>query len=54
MRELTDAKLMNAYIEQDRIRSLFDTERLPFRLYRFEKGEILNDRKRHPRPCNSS
>lgn len=45
MRELTDAKLMNAYIEQDRIRSLFDTERLPFRLYRFEKGEILNDRK---------
>ena len=43
MRELLDATLMDTYMERYRIRSLFDTERLPFRLYRFEKGELLSD-----------
>lgn len=43
MRELNDLNLKNKYIKKYEIYSLFDTKHLFFRLYRFEKGEILNN-----------
>lgn len=42
MREIQDAQLLEHYLEQYRIRERFDTPDLPFRLYRYEVGEMMN------------
>ena len=42
MQEIRDDKRINAYLEQYRIRDLFDTGDIPFRLYRYEPGEMMN------------
>lgn len=42
MRELNDPRLLEHYLKHWRIESLFDTPGLPFRLYEYEPGEMLN------------
>ena len=42
MRELQDPQLLEYYLEKYRIRSFFDTPNLPFRLYEYEPGELMN------------
>lgn len=43
MKQLHDDILLNSYLEQYKITSLFDTKGLPFRLCQYERGEILNN-----------
>lgn len=42
VRELKDPALLEKYLEKFRIRSLFDTEELPFRLVEYAQGEQIN------------
>ncbi len=42
MREIRDPALLEAYIRKYHIRSFFDTEGLPFRLYEYAPGEMIN------------
>lgn len=42
MREIQDGKLLESYIRKYHIRSFFDTPDLPFRLYEYEPGEMIN------------
>ena len=42
MKELKDAALLESYLQQYRILEVFDTPNLPFRLYVYEPGEIMN------------
>ena len=42
MQEIRDTKQLDFYLEKYHIRELFDTPNLPFRLYRYEAGEMLN------------
>ena len=42
MREIRDQALLEQYIEKFQIRSYFDTPDLPFRLYEYEPGEMIN------------
>ena len=42
MRELRDPELLEQYIQKYHIRSFFDTWDLPFRLYEYEPGEMIN------------
>ena len=42
MRELRDEVLLEQYMEKFQIRSFFDTPDLPFRLYEYEPGEMIN------------
>ena len=42
MQEIRDQALLEAYLKQYNICSLFDTPELPFRLYRYEIGEMMN------------
>lgn len=42
MKELHDPRLLEQYLEKYRIRSFFDTPDLPFRLYEYAPGEMIN------------
>lgn len=42
LREIQDPKLLEHYIRKFHIRSFFDTPDLPFRLYEYEPGEMIN------------
>lgn len=42
MREIQDSRLLEHYIRKYHIRSFFDTPDLPFRLYEYEPGEMIN------------
>lgn len=42
MKELKDEHLLNSYLQQYKIPDLFDTKNLPFQLYEYEAGEIMN------------
>ena len=42
MREIRDPELLEHYIRKFHIRSFFDTQELPFRLYEYAPGEIIN------------
>ena len=42
MREIKDEKLLRYYLEQYHIEDIFDTKNLPFQLFEYEKGEMLN------------
>ena len=42
MREIRDGELLEQYIQQYHIRSFFDTRELPFRLYEYAPGEMIN------------
>jgi len=42
MQEIQDRGTLEAYLEKNRIRELFDTSDLPFRLYCYEPGEMMN------------
>lgn len=42
MQEIRDPQKLEGYLKKHRIRELFDTRDLPFRLYRYEAGEMLN------------
>lgn len=42
MREIHDPKLLEHYLQKYHIRSFFDTQALPFRLYEYAPGELLN------------
>ncbi|MBQ7001186.1 MAG: hypothetical protein IJN67_09110 [Oscillospiraceae bacterium] len=42
MQEIRDLQKLETYLERFHIRELFDTRDLPFRLYRYEVGEMLN------------
>ena len=42
MREIQDPALLESYIRKFHIRSFFDTPDLPFRLYEYEPGEMIN------------
>lgn len=42
MQEILDQVLLEAYLNQYNIRSLFDTPELPYRLYTYEPGEMMN------------
>ena len=42
MQEIRDSQKLETYLNQFHIRELFDTPNLPFRLYRYEAGEMLN------------
>ncbi len=42
MKELKDEALLNNYLQQYKIPDLFDTKDLPFQLYEYEAGEIMN------------
>ncbi len=42
MKELKDEVLLNNYLQQYKIPDLFDTKNLPFQLYEYEAGEIMN------------
>lgn len=48
MKELKDQSLLNNYLLQYKIPELFDTKDLPFQLYEYEAGEIMN----YKRPLN--
>lgn len=42
MHEIHDKALLQRYIQQHQIYSLFDSKELPFRLYEYAPGEIMN------------
>lgn len=42
MREIQDPKLLEQYLQKYHIRSFFDTPDLPFRMYEYEPGEMIN------------
>lgn len=42
MKEIRDPQLLEHYIRQYHIRSFFDTQDLPFRLYEYAPGEMIN------------
>jgi len=42
MQEIRDSQKLKGYLKKYQIRELFDTRDLPFRLYRYEAGEMLN------------
>jgi len=42
MKEIKDENLLNSYLQQYKIADLFDTKELPFQLYEYEAGEIMN------------
>lgn len=42
MREIKDADLLNAYLQKHKLTALFDTANLPFHLYEYEPGEMMN------------
>ncbi len=42
MREIQDKALLEHYIRKFHIRSFFDTPDLPFRLYEYQPGEMIN------------
>ena len=42
MQEILDQVLLETYLNQYNIRSLFDTPELPYRLYTYEPGEMMN------------
>ena len=42
MREIRDEALLEQYIRKYHIRSFFDTTELPFRLYEYAPGEMIN------------
>lgn len=42
MTECKDPSLLEYYLKKYNIRDLFDTKDLPFRLYRYETGEMMN------------
>lgn len=42
MREIRDPELLEHYIHKFHIRSFFDTRDLPFRLYEYAPGEMIN------------
>ena len=42
MQEIRDPQKQKAYLEKFHIRELFDTPNPPFRLYRYEVGEMMN------------
>lgn len=42
MREIRDPELLEHYIRTYHIRSFFDTQDLPFRLYEYAPGEMIN------------
>ena len=42
MQEIQNREQLEYYLEKHHIRELFDTPNLPFRLYRYEAGEMLN------------
>lgn len=42
MREIQDPQLLEHYIQKHQIRSFFDTPDLPFRLYEYAPGEMIN------------
>ena len=42
MREIRDPELLEHYIRKFHIRSFFDTRELPFRLYEYAPGEMIN------------
>ena len=42
MKELRDQELLKGYLEKFHIPSLFDTRELPFRLYEYAPGEMIN------------
>ena len=41
MREITDRKQVEAWLREGNIPDQFDTPGLPFRAYRYEKGELI-------------
>ena len=41
MREITDRKQVEAWLREGNIPDQFDTQGLPFRAYRYEKGELI-------------
>lgn len=42
MREIQDKELLEQYLQKYHIRSFFDTPDLPFRLYEYAPGELIN------------
>ena len=42
MQEIQSREKLEFYLEKHHIRELFDTPNLPFRLYRYEVGEMMN------------
>ena len=42
LREIRDAVLLEHYLKKYHIRSFFDTQELPFRLYEYAPGEMIN------------
>ena len=42
LREIQDPELLEQYLRKYHIRSFFDTQELPFRLYEYAPGELLN------------
>lgn len=42
MREIQDRELLEHYLAKYNIRSFFDTPNLPFRMYEYEPGEMMN------------
>lgn len=42
MQKIQDREKLEFYLKKNRIRELFDSRDLPFRLYRYEVGEMLN------------
>lgn len=42
MRELKDPELLAYYLKKYKISSLFDTKALPFRLFEYLPGEMMN------------
>lgn len=42
MREIRDAEMLEYYLRKYHIRSFFDTQDLPFRLYEYAPGEMIN------------
>lgn len=42
MQEILDQVLLETYLNQYNIRSLFDTPDIPYRLYTYEPGEMMN------------
>lgn len=43
MKRIQDEVLLNSYLERYQIKKIFDTKELPFQLYQYDKGEILNN-----------
>lgn len=42
MRQIRDPELLEHYLQKFHIRSFFDTQELPFRLYEYAPGEMIN------------